>query len=99
MRCSVQVEVYLDAFEYHQIPVNHDQGVVHYLHYLQYSVENPPDIFISWRYSISLGLVQNENTKKVLWLHDLLPPHLVPRELMEYVRQFRLHNDINASVI
>lgn len=83
--------------EYHHINVNSiksNTSIVHYIPFQQYSIDNPPDVFIAWRYWISLGLLHSrikqskQKTKTFLWLHDLLEPNQIPREIIKYVCSF-----------
>ena len=93
---SVQLEVYLDTEKYHQVSVGSSQriSIVHYLPYGQYSPEDPPDIFVAWRYFVSLGLTSlgNQNPrqhkmKRILWLHDLLQQEQLPTEVSNHVKK------------
>lgn len=92
---SVQLEVYLDTEKYHQVPVSSSKriSIVHYLPYGQYSPDDPPDIFVAWRYFVSLGLTalgnqnpRQQKMKRILWLHDLLHQEQLPTEVSNHVR-------------
>jgi hypothetical protein len=73
-----------------------DDAVVHYLPIAQYSTLSPPDVFVAWRYFISLSLVDSNpfirpnqihqrKTKRILWLHDLLEEIHLPSEAASLV--------------
>jgi hypothetical protein len=89
----VQVEVYLDTEKYHQV-TGHNTSPVHFLPCGQYSPDSPPDIFVAWRYFVSLGLTslplrnpnpKQQKMKRILWLHDMLQEGQLPREVPNYV--------------
>eukprot|EP00903_Cladosiphon_okamuranus_P006818 g6643.t4 len=71
------VEVYADPKE---IDVGRDYGYgrdgggVVWYPYKAYDISYPPDVFISWRYHVSLHLADGSRGRRFLWLHDLLPP-------------------------
>jgi hypothetical protein len=94
---SAQVEVYLDTDKYHEVIIARSHGettVVHYLPFGQYATSYPPDVFVAWRYFISLALVHSQpppqthqyrQTKRILWLHDLLEEVHLPSEVSSLV--------------
>jgi glycosyltransferase involved in cell wall biosynthesis/tetratricopeptide (TPR) repeat protein len=47
-------------------------GRVQWFHYLDFNISRSIDVFISWRYALSLSLSINCQ-RKYLWLHDLVP--------------------------
>lgn len=46
-------------------------------HYSAYNIAIPPDVFISWRYPLSLSLGRGAGVS-FLWLHDLVSPNFFP---------------------
>jgi predicted O-linked N-acetylglucosamine transferase (SPINDLY family)/glycosyltransferase involved in cell wall biosynthesis len=55
-------------------------GKVQWFHYLDFNVSRSIDVFISWRYALSLSLSLNSK-RRYLWLHDLVPKEsLLPFE-------------------
>eukprot|EP00752_Nemacystus_decipiens_P012726 g11275.t1 len=50
-----------------------DGGGVVWYPYKAYDIARPPDVFISWRYHVSLHLADGSG-RRFLWLHDPVPP-------------------------
>ena len=81
------------------------QGSVTWYHYSYYNVDRTSlaslspyeceDVFIAWRYSVSLPLSQAPI--RYLWLHDLVTADVFPTSLANQVR-YRLHYS-NYSII
>ena len=60
------------------------QGSVKWLHYSCYNPLSKADVFIAWRYSMSVLLGQHCR-KRFLWLHDLVGSDLLPMYLTPMV--------------
>ena len=60
------------------------QGSVKWLHYSCYNPLSKADVFIAWRYSMSILLGQHCR-KRFLWLHDLVGSDLLPMYLTPMV--------------
>lgn len=84
-----QIEIYLDTEQYHQVIVGNNTQIIHFLPYQQYSTSFPPNVFVAWRYFVSLGLVNqdyyNHSVTRILWLHDLLEKSHLPGEISPLV--------------
>lgn len=55
-----------------------------YQHISMFNVLDPGDIFIAWRYPLSMELGKFAKVK-LLWLHDILKSHLFPSNVSSYV--------------
>ena len=79
------VEVYADL-----VDADKDQIVrgVLWRSYKAYDPDFPPNVFIAWRYAISLALCprsNNNNTLCVIWLHDIVSHSVLPKALFTVV--------------
>ena len=90
-----QVEVYLNSWSdstEQGIRLQQESiGAVIYLHLSQFDASRSPDVFVAWRYPISLALFPAMKTKSrrtfsMLWLHDLIPLASQPDILTSFVR-------------
>jgi hypothetical protein len=73
------IEIYAEPLSSdmgYEINSENSLGTIQWFHYLQFDISRKVDVFISWRYSVSLPLGINAN-KVLLWLHDLVPPKLI----------------------
>lgn len=73
------IEIYADPLSIdmgYELISENSLGSIQWFHYLQFDISRKIDVFISWRYSISLPLGINAN-KVLLWLHDLVPSKLI----------------------
>ena len=65
-----EVEMYTDSFK--EDLGRDDEGVMWY-HYSQFNPEqNPPDMFISWRYPLSMVIGKNSNKSKLSFYYTVL---------------------------
>ena len=53
------------------------QGYVKWLHYSSFDMDEPYDVFIAWRYVLSLSLSKSAK-KSFVWLHDLISSSTLP---------------------
>ena len=59
-------------------------GSVLYQHISMFNVLDPGDIFIAWRYPLSIELGKHAKVK-LLWLHDIIDSHSFPSNISSYV--------------
>lgn len=74
------VEIYADIIQSDRHKVFN--GVL-WMHYSEYNIKNYPDVFVSWRYAVSLSLCA-EARICVLWLHDILPHSSLPKSILDF---------------
>jgi hypothetical protein len=95
------------------------QGSVTWLHYDSYdpAPEHPPtrcEVFIAWRYGISLGLARSPRTVhdapgasdtgarcggKYLWLHDLVPSNILPPSYFMHFDGILVQSDFHRDYV
>ncbi len=89
-----RVEIYAD-------PIDSDMGIdpfgVVWYSTSMFDVENPPDIFIAWRYHASLPL-GDRSTKTFLWLQDI-PDQEYPPQLKNEIDGIFCLSSYHASMI
>ncbi len=84
------VEIYADPHESDQncyssqIEMFNSAGSVKWCHYYQFDMERAVDVFIAWRYSLSL-VYGDAATKRFIWLHDLVPLNTIPASVLPQV--------------
>jgi len=61
-------------------------------------MSNPPDVFISWRYPISLALGQGAAVR-LLWLHDMLPASALPAVIRSYADMILVPSVFHARAV
>jgi hypothetical protein len=90
------VEVYLETLHAEGDTSVSTVNGVRYFSVSDFDAADPPDVFIAWRYAVSLGVLSSGIERRVgkpplrlLWLHDLLPDGVLPTDshmLKKYVR-------------
>jgi len=85
----------------------HDVGSVRWLHYDHYNLYEERaecEVFVAWRYVISLGLARQPRRhrhcgRKYLWLHDLIPGHILPPSFFAHFDGILVQSDFHKEFI